>query len=175
MARCWLPWYCRAEPLSESLDNPDQVRYSVRSNGDEAFLFLNNFQDHEQRKDLKNLQFNIHLNDGEIRIPESGGFGLKKDENAILPVNLQLGMVRLNYATAQILTKGQNQDGEFYVFFSPEGMQPEFSIAASEEQTVKAPNCMIDKNEQRVLVRPDNLPAEITVQSKAETTDYSDH
>lgn len=157
------------DPSSIDLNDAGQLRFSMRSDGNQAFLFLNNFQDHLERKDIDNLQFNIQLNNCEVQVPESGSFTMKKDENAILPVNLQLGSFRLIYATAQLLTKGKNGKDDFYVFFAPDGIRPEFSFAASKGQIIKGRRCKVDKNSQRTLITSETFPYEISLQMKNET------
>lgn len=98
-------------------DDTEILRYSVRTNGNSGFLFLNNFQDHQERKDIANINFKIKLENQELSIPESNGFTLKKDGHAIFPINIQLDNIKVNYATAQLLTSGQDAKGRFFVFF----------------------------------------------------------
>lgn len=158
------------DPSTINLKNEDQLRYALRTNGDEGFLFLNNFQDHLERKDLQNIQFTVQFNNKKLQIPESGSFNLKKDENAILPINIKLGAAQLNYSTAQLLLKGKSGDNEYFVLFAPEGIQPELSLVVAEDQTISGTQCHIDKNDQRVLVSSTTLPFEVNVKSKDQTT-----
>jgi beta-galactosidase len=140
------------DPSSIDPADPTVLRYSMRVGDHEGFLFLNNFQDHAERKDITNIQFKILLDNKEIVIPEKHGFTLGKDENAILPVNLSLGSIRLNYATAQLLTRGRDEQGEFLVFFAPDGISPEFSFPVIKGQTISGTNCRQEKNKERCLV-----------------------
>ncbi len=140
------------------------LRFAVRTNGKSGFLFMNNFQDHQEREDISDIRFTLKLEDQELFIPETGGFTLKKEENAILPVNLQLDNIQLNYATAQLLTSGKDAKGEFFLFFAPEGIQPEFSIRKRKGQSVQGLHCQITQNNSRWLIKAlDNSGSEITV------------
>ena len=156
----------KAEDLSS-------LRYSMRVKDDSGFLFLNNFQDHQQRKDISNIRFKIKLQNKEILIPESSGFTLARDESAILPVNLKLGDVDVNYATAQLLSSGNGRNGKYFVFFAPEGIVPEFSIAVKKGQTIQGKNCSIAKNKERWLIRMNGLePTELKITQYNQTTRF---
>ena len=163
-------------PESAATIKPSDInalRYSMRVNNGSGFLFLNNFQDHQERKDISNIKFNINLGDKGITIPEGAGFTLAKDESAILPVNLKLGEVLINYATAQLLTSGKDQEGEYFVFFAPEGIATEFSIPFVKGQTVRGANCTITKNQERWLVQTSNAAqTEIKVKHGSKTTRF---
>ncbi len=160
----------QVDPSTIDVSDEDQLRYAFRTDGEGGFLFLNNFQDHLERKDLNNIQFNVQLDNKQIQIPESGSFSLKKDENAILPVNIKLGAAHINYSTAQLLTNGKQGNGDYYVLFAPEGIQPEISFAILKNQKISGTQCNIDKNDQRVLVSAKKLPFEIEIKGKEQST-----
>lgn len=46
----------------------------------------------------------------------------------ILPFNLRMGDVVLKYATAQLLTKIEENGNDHYFFFAPEGFMPEYTL-----------------------------------------------
>lgn len=158
------------DPSSIELKNDKELRYAMRSDGDAGFLFLNNFQDHLDRKDLHNIQFTVQLRNKQIHIPESGSLTIEKDESAILPLNIKLGSAQLNYSTAQLLTKGTAGNDEFFVFFAPEGIQPELSFEVMNGQSINGKQCNIDRNDQRILVSSTQLPFEINIKSKDQNT-----
>lgn len=112
-------------------DNRDDLRYAVRVKDGRGFLFMVNFQDHDTgRHDQAGLSVEI---DG-LRIPSEGSFTLPKDESVILPFNLLMGSVNLRYATAQPLMKIDDGGTDHYIFFAPEGMQPEYVFS---QETVR--------------------------------------
>lgn len=55
----------------------------------------------------------------------------------ILPFNLRMGDVVLKYATAQLLTKIEENGNDHYFFFAPEGFMPEYTF---DKSTVKSGN-----------------------------------
>ena len=154
-------------------EDTDALRYSMRVHNNSGFLFLNNFQDHIERKNLENIRFKILLARKEVAIPEKSGFTLAKEESAIFPVNLKLGNVELTYATAQLLTSGKDQDGEYFVFFAPEGIQPEFAFPVNKGFSVSGENCKVEKNQQRWLVNTKgNESAEIEIRQPSGKTRF---
>jgi hypothetical protein len=130
-----------------------ELRYSVRTKDGSGFVFLNNFQDHIKNKDITDVQIKVKTAKGDILIPEASNFTLKSQENAIIPFNFDLGGTNLIYATAQLLTKGGSDKEPFYVFFAPEGINPEFSIAKTSDVKVQGKKCKIESNNQRWMVK----------------------
>lgn len=100
----------------------DTLRYAIRAKDNSGFIFINNFQDHVESKDQTDFKFNIKMKNGEIVIPKKGTMNLKKDCSCILPYNLNLNGINLEYSTTQLITTVDNQDKEVYFFFIPEGM-----------------------------------------------------
>ncbi len=109
-------------------DNKEDLRYAARMKDGKGFLFLVNFQDHDTtRHDMKDIAVEID----NLRIPAKGTFTLPKDESMILPFNMAMGSVCLKYATAQPLMKIMDGGVEHYIFFAPDGMQPEYLFDAA--------------------------------------------
>jgi len=108
--------------------NTRDLRYAVRIKDNSGFLFLNNFQDDTTMQDQNNIQIKIKTGNGDVLIPETGGINLVSGENVIFPFNFNLNGAKLNYATAQLLMKGDNAN-PYFVFFTPQGIKGEFSFA----------------------------------------------
>ncbi len=125
------------------------LRYAVRSNKDAAFVFMHNFQDHLEYKDISDIQLKIKTSAETISIPEKGTFNLKKSTSAILPINLDLDGVLLKSATVQPLTKLNVNGITHFVFFSNEGMLPTLMFARG--QTVKGENCKISRTANGII------------------------
>ena len=109
-------------------ENRDDLRYAARMRDGKGFLFLVNFQDHDTaRHDMKDIALEID----HLRIPAKGSFTLPKDESVILPFNMPLGSITLKYAIAQPLMKIKDGNMDHYIFFAPDGMQPEYMFDAA--------------------------------------------
>lgn len=107
-------------------EDRETLRYAVRSDGRTGFVFLNNFQDHDERIDQPMEELNIGLAHETIRIP---AFTLKKGVSAILPFNMEIGGLLLKYATAQPLAITKNDDGKpHYFFYAHNGISPEYAF-----------------------------------------------
>ena len=161
-------------PANASALTPGDIsdlRYAVRIKGNSGFLFLNNFQDHAITPEKKNIRIKIKTAKGDAPVPESGGFNLKSGDNAIFPFNFNLNGVILNYATAQLMTKSNDDNEQWYVFFRPEGVSAEFSFAKVRGLSVqKNTGIRVDKNSKRILIKCNDPVSEFTLSLKGRKT-----
>lgn len=94
---------CKMEtvlPEGESLISPedlDTLRFSVRTDGEKGFLFLNNFQDHAQTRPKKNETVTIELKDTQVIFDH---IDLAPEENCILPFGWNMDGIRLETGNA---------------------------------------------------------------------------
>jgi hypothetical protein len=126
-----LPFFSDVKPVKNT-DN-DTVRCAVRASGGAGFIFFNNYQRYVRMKDLAGVQLKIQTTGKELTIPEKP-FTLQKDVMAVWPFNLKMGSVTLTYATAQPFCILNNGADVAYVFFTTNGVTPEFVF---EPQSVK--------------------------------------
>lgn len=132
-------------------ENIHDLRYAVRVKGNSGFLFLNNYQDDTSMVDQNNIQIKIRTANGDVLIPGNSGFNLINGENAIFPFNFDLNGTNLNYATAQLLMKGEDAN-PYVVFFTPPGINGEFSFSPG-THIENVQNTVIDQTGQRILVK----------------------
>lgn len=100
----------------------ETLRYTVRSDGNTGFIFINNFQDHAVMKDKHDIKLCIELAQEMVEYD----IDMDAGENAILPFNFDLGGIILKSATAQPLTTVYNDENITYVFMIPSGMKGKF-------------------------------------------------
>ena len=137
-----------AEALTAT--NVDDLRWAVRSNGDAAFVFMHNFQDHLKTKTIEDIRLTLSFDKEDIHIPAQGSFNLKAGTYAVFPVNLPLGPLNIKYATAQALRfYPQKQQ---YLFTAREGIAPEF-LLNSGAVTTEHPEVKIENRGNITLVR----------------------
>lgn len=116
------------------------LRMSVRSKDSSGFVFISNFQRQLEMKDIENVQFRFKLPGGkEIQFPKVP-LTVEKNAQMVLPFNMDLDGLNLNYATAQPLCRLDLPE-PVYVFFTPQGISSEFvfnsdQIAKSEVNDV---------------------------------------
>jgi hypothetical protein len=153
-------------------ENTKDLRYSVRVKDGSGFVFLNNFQDDTVMTDKKNIQIRLKTARGTLLLPESRGFELKNEENAIFPFNFNLNGTLLNYATAQLLMKGDDPNNPYYIFFKPEGIEAEFSFMAKKGnifiQNIIGSNTV--KNSKRLLVKCSDKMSEFIIHNNGVKT-----
>lgn len=133
---------------SESItpESNDTLRYAGRVKGDSGFVFLNNYQDHVEMRDLKDIRMSVRTESGDIVFPRRNGFTLKKDECAILPINLDIEGARLRYSTAQLLTRLPVEDEVYYFFFAREGFDPEYCFCSDSVLSIEATRGEIERD-----------------------------
>ena len=153
-------------------DNLIELRYAARAKDGAGFLFFNNFQDDAQMTDQVNIKLRVESLEGDLLVPEEGTFDLAANENAIFPFHFDLNGAHLNYATAQLMMKGDDPDYPYYVFFTPKGVKPEFSfVSAKGLELQNGTGCSIEKNNKRWLVKcPEKGPSEFLIKNRGVTT-----
>lgn len=134
-------------------ENTDTLRYAARVQGDSAFLFLNNYQDHVELKDQQDIQMRVSTPSGEIELPRRGGFTLKKGECAILPINLDIEGARLRYSTAQPVTRLRVEDEVFYFFFAHKGIAPEYCFDSGSVSSIEVSGGKMDRDGRSAMER----------------------
>lgn len=131
---------------SQEIDPKDQdtLRYAVRTNGKNGFLFLNNYQDHCTCKDKKDETVILQLKRGELRI---SGISLAAGEEAVLPFAMDVEGGRLLYAKAQPLSMLRQENRVTYFFFIPQGMSPEYVWEVDSAMAGKAgEDCLMQRD-----------------------------
>ncbi len=132
------------EKQPQSLDDRETLRWSVRSDGQRGFLFINNYQRIETLPAHEGVQFEVKLKGGTLKVP-SEPTCIPAQSYMIWPFNMMLGGALLRYSTAQLLCRV----GDTFVFFAPEGVAPEFEFD---------PQTVAEKSQARVAdLRPGSL------------------
>jgi beta-galactosidase len=137
--------------LPKDLNDTTTLRWEARSDGHGGFIFINN---HERGAALpaKEAQFDLKLADGEQIVPEKP-VTIPTDAFMIWPFNLDMGGIRLHYATAQLLCKLDGPEPT-YVFFAPDGVKPEFAF---DEGVDARPHIRQETREGMLLLDPEEL------------------
>ncbi len=88
----------------------ETLRYSLRTDGKSGFVFVNNHQHLEELAEHPNVQFEIELGGESVSklvFPDQG-MTIHKGSYFILPFGMDLGGIRLRYATAQFFCRQEN-------------------------------------------------------------------
>lgn len=116
------------DQLPSSPEDLETLRWAVRSNGREGFVFMHNFQDHMKAADIAGSRLVIKTQEGSVSIPQTGAITLKAGESAILPFGIAFNGVKFRYATVQPLCRFTKSGKEYNVFFSIDGISPEILL-----------------------------------------------
>jgi hypothetical protein len=114
-------------------DDRQSLRYAVRSDGKAGFIFMHNFQDHDERIDQQIGGIDIQLTNESIQFP---AFTLKKNVSAIFPFNMPVNAALLKYATTQPLAVTEISGKVHYFFYAHEGIIPEYVFDKSSVKKV---------------------------------------
>jgi hypothetical protein len=116
-------------------NNTSTLRYSVRGDGDKGYLFMQNYQDHIEMKDLLGLKVNVTTSSGIISFPEIGNFTLKAGSSAIFPFNINYDGVEIRLATVQPFCSFTNKNKRYNVMVSIDGITPEMVLKGKAKVT----------------------------------------
>ncbi|MBC8054851.1 MAG: beta-galactosidase [Sphingobacteriaceae bacterium] len=128
------------------------LRMSVRSKDNSGFVFISNFQRQLEMNYAQNVQVQLKLKDGGVlKFPETP-LTVKSDVQMILPFNMDLDGLNLNYATAQPLCRLAASE-PVYIFFSPEGILPEYSFREADLKAVEVNDAVFTSGNGNYLIR----------------------
>lgn len=116
-------------PEKEPTNSKDSqtLRWSVRTDGESGFVFVNNYQRLQKMSAKTNVQFQIKLKNETLIFPKKP-ITVVEDAIFFLPFNLQIADAKLIYAMAQPMCKLE-ENGETYLFFKEiDGNLPEFQF-----------------------------------------------
>ena len=133
----------------------ETLRYAVRTGNGSGFLFMNNFQDHWDMKDHKDISVGLRLKDEILRIPENGGLKLAAGTSCILPFNLNLGGITLKYSTAQMIAGIQTGQEKVCFFFEPQGMEAEYCFDTANISGFSKTEKQNEIKDERLVIKAD--------------------
>ena len=106
------------------------TRAAVRSNGDAGFLFLNNYVRNYSMPARSAVQFDVHLPDGVLTIPQHP-LDIPSGAYFIWPFNLSVDGIKIRYSTAQLFTRIESNEVTTLYFESVNGIPAEFAFDAT--------------------------------------------
>lgn len=118
-------------PVKDQHDTKD-LRYIARSNGTSGYLFLCNTQVRIPMPDKK-VQMTIKTKQHSITLP---AFVLKGETTAIIPFNMNVDGLRLNYVMAQPFARIKNGKVTTIFFQKLKGVEPQLAVIADGQYTV---------------------------------------
>jgi beta-galactosidase len=126
-----------------SLDDRETLRWAVRTDGKQAYLFANNYQRIEGLPFHPAVQFELRMKDEVIHLP-SQPFELKCGTRLLWPVNFDLAGIRLKYASANLVCRLAVDGIPTFVFSTAEGIDPEFAFDERELVSFSGSACTFE-------------------------------
>ncbi|MFD7769223.1 beta-galactosidase [Streptomyces sp. NPDC059787] len=112
------------------LDDRRSLRWSVRADGDRGFLFVNNHQPHETLPDHQSVRFRVHLAKRTVTLPAQE-VTVPTGAHFVWPLGYEVGRgVRLEWASAQPVTRLELDGDPIAVFAATAGITPQFALPA---------------------------------------------
>lgn len=99
------------------------LRYSMRTNGKQGFVFFNNYQRICEMPPHADVQFEVPVENGSMIFPKNP-IAIAPNTYGFFPYQMPLNGVVLDYATAQPLA----QKGDTWFFAAHKGIEPEYCI-----------------------------------------------
>ncbi|MFI6698750.1 beta-galactosidase [Streptomyces sp. NPDC050509] len=126
------------------LDDRSTLRWAVRSNGTEGFLFVNNHQPHEPLPDHHGIRFRVEL-DGCTRQVPATPVTVPSGAHFVWPLGYEAGPgVRLDWVSAQPLTRLEIDGVATAVFAATAGIAPQFPLPAGASVSASAASATRD-------------------------------
>ena len=141
-------------PSQQPKDKTDlaTLRWSVRSDGDQGYVFVNNYQRLQPLPAKPEVQFQLHLPGRDLVFPQQP-VTIPADAFFFWPFNFDLGGARLTYATAQPICKIDDGNIRTVFFAETPGVPAEFALAGEQGEIdpvrfwhltpAKTPGCKI--------------------------------
>ncbi|HEX3358092.1 MAG TPA: beta-galactosidase, partial [Tepidisphaeraceae bacterium] len=118
------PFFPTTRPTKNDTEN---LRWAVRTDGTSGFVFVSNYQRGLPMPAKSDVQFDIRLAGGKLQIP-SKPFTVPADSAFLCPFNLDLGGVKLIYATAQPVCHVEDGNTQYFIFAQIPNVPTEFVI-----------------------------------------------
>ncbi len=127
------------------------IRASVRSKGQEGFLFVNNYVRGTAVPRRKAVQFEIRLPDSILALP-SRPVDIPSGAYFIWPFHFNLGGIALQYGTAQLFTRINDRLGETFLFAETPGIPTELVLEDAPGLIIRAEQATIRKQHGVVVI-----------------------
>lgn len=120
-------WPIFPNPKSSESNGEESLRWSVRTDGQAGFLFVNNYQRMRRLPTHRRTQFTLQTSGGVVNVPSSP-IDIPSNRYFMWPIMQDLEGVRLRYATVQPVCRLQRGDEADFFYAEIPGIAPEFSF-----------------------------------------------
>ena len=145
-------------------DDLSSLRWSVRSNGESGYLFVNNYVRLHPMAAQTDIQFAVNFSSSTVTLP-SAPATIPSGAYFIWPLNLSLGGAKLVYATAQVMTSLSASGRTVYIFIPTDHVPLEFVFDPDTVSKVASAAGTVSTDAAgRILVRPTSPDIDLALQ-----------
>ncbi|MDE6181296.1 MAG: glycosyl hydrolase, partial [Phocaeicola sp.] len=130
--------------LPTSNQKRENLQWAVRKYGNSGYLFCSNYLYKHSKRDYKNVQFSIKLEDETIRIPQKKTT-VKDGTYFLWPLNQNLGNLWLKYSTTQPVCSLKETNSDTYFFFEDDEIAGEYLITDKNVRNIEVQNGALKK------------------------------
>jgi hypothetical protein len=127
------------------------ARVMLRADGNRGFLFVNNYVRQQAMPERRGFQVRVKLPAGTVDLPRTP-VDIPADSYFIWPMNLDLGVGTLQYSTAQLLSRLEQNGETTFFFFAIPGLRTEFAFDAGSTASVRATSGKVTRTDGVILV-----------------------
>ena len=137
-------------------EDPDELRWAVRSDGHSGYLFLTTYQPPKRPLASQDrVQFTVEFDDATVTVP-SAPVDVPAGLSLVWPLRYALAPdLELRSATAQLLTRISDDEGDIVVLAATDAIPVEIILgdgAAVDLPSTPGPDCLVDLPGVRLLV-----------------------
>ncbi|WP_345816808.1 beta-galactosidase (plasmid) [Paraburkholderia sp. PREW-6R] len=134
-----------------SADDLHTPRFSVRSDGERGFLFVNNHVRQHSMPAQAGVRFSVRLANRTITLP-TDAIDIAPGAYFVWPIALPMADAELRYATAQPMTRLATPGGDTYVFRAVDGIAAEFVFEARTVREIDAAGSVVKRLDDALVV-----------------------
>jgi beta-galactosidase len=143
-------------------------RFALRSDGQHAFLFFNNYLGNDPLPARNSFQISVKLQPGKIAIPNQP-VNIPSGAYFIWPINLDMSGATLEYATTQLVSKLDQGKETYYFFFVVPGILPQFAFDSNTITSVSAPGLVISRDTGTTYIGGIQPSTDVTITGRTRT------
>jgi beta-galactosidase len=123
------------------------LRWVVRTNGQEGFVFINNYQRHLNMDYIQNVQFHLCLSDGQQFVFPEKPITIPRNTIAVLPFNLMIDGVQIVYSTVQpfCILNHESQNDKTLVMHALNGINAEILFSNTNIKNINGSKVEVTK------------------------------
>ncbi len=150
------------ENAPTDFNDDSMLRWSVRSNGESGYIFVNNYHRLKTLSDKNNIQFTLDLPNEKLIFPKTP-INIPANASFFIPFNMNIGASRLIYSTAQPICQLNDENG-ITVFFTQNANIPADFVFDAKNIQVKSAKVKNQKTDNKIYFNNINPSKDVAIQ-----------